>query len=206
MLLAGCTHNISPLSLPSHPGIGSSYTVISQTSINSRMTYDTSLYTVDSINLNFMGRNYVTRFEVSKNGQIHDTFYINYLPSGDIETYTQSYYSGPTPWFYYPFATQKNSVTVFDTSWYFGTQVHSVIDTTFFSPAGLGHQTIQGVNYNDERVLASVSLMSQGTQGESHGLYTYISDISFIGLAVDTIINGGQTSISTREILSYNLK
>ena len=206
VMTAGCTHSTSLSNSPSRPGPGSSYTFVAHTTINSQSILDTSVYTVDSVNLSLMGRNNVSRLIVTKNNQIEDTFYISYLSSGDIETYVQDYYSGPIPWLYYPFASQKNSSTVFDTSWSFGPQIHSLYDTTNFTPDGSGSQSIQGLTLADERVNITVSVVSEGEAGSSHGIYSYIPSIGFPGFAVDTAINTGRTSISSQQLISYNIK
>jgi hypothetical protein len=206
IVTAGCTHSTSPSNPPSRPGPGSSYTFVAYTTINSQSTVDTTVYTVDSVSLSFMGRNNVSRIVLTKNNRIQDTFYISYLTSGDIETYTQSYYTGPAPWIYYPFASQRNSMTVFDTSWTFGPQIHSLYDTTNFIPAGSGSQSIQGSTLADERVNATVSVISEGEAGFGHGIYSYIPSIGFLGFAVDTAFNGGRASIASQQLLSYHLE
>jgi hypothetical protein len=206
LLITGCSHSTSPSNSSLLPGVGSSYIIALTSTMNSQSSTDTLVYSVDAINLQFMGRNAVSRLIRSIDNQTQDTLYINYLSSGDIEAYLQDFYAGPSPWLHYPFATQQQSSTILDTTWSFGPQIHSLFDTTSFTPDASGTQSIQGSTLADERVNVAVGVVSEGEVGSSHGVYSYIPSIGFFGFAIDTTLNSGQISLISQQILSYNLK
>ncbi len=187
------------------PGVGTTYDVSEAWNNDPELT-DTMHIVVDAINLHYQGRDSVSRlirsdvgFNKPIGGDLFDTFYIHYLPSGDIET--ESSLADIKSFNYYPFATQHSLVAMDDTL----IDGKLYRDTVSFSAAGTQSDTVSGKPFMAQVLNVFHTGFVDGIYGSVSETTSYFHALGYLGPGkiVGTPIG---TSSSSQTLIDYNLK